>query len=71
MFRLLILSRRHGAAEETESLSGILRSHWNAAESSLRQVALDYNEEYARSLVFNPPESQDASKTRHRRGDDG
>ena len=71
VFRLLILSRRHGAAEETESLSGILRSHWNAAEGSLRQVALDYNEEYARSLELFPSESPDAGKSRHQRGDDG
>lgn len=71
VFRLLVLSRRHGAAEETESLSGILRSHWNAAEHSLRQVALAYNEEYARSLELVPPGPQDAGNTRHPRGDDG
>ncbi len=71
VFRLLILSRRHGAAKETESLSGILREHWDAAEGSLRQVAFDYNEEYARSLELDPPEPPDAAKPRHQRGDDG
>lgn len=71
VFRLLILSRRHGAAEETESLSGILRSHWDAAESSLWQVARAYNEEYARSLDLYPPGPPDPDETRHRPGDDG
>jgi len=66
VFRLLILSRRHGAAEETESLSGILRSHWDAAEGSLRQIALNYNEEYARSLELFPPEPRDADNARQR-----
>ncbi len=52
---LLIRARRRGAAEETESLSNILRSHWDAAEASLFKVALRYNEEYARSLETFPP----------------
>lgn len=55
VLRLLILARRRGAAEETESLSTILRSHWTAAERSLATVALQYNEEYARSLEIDPP----------------
>jgi hypothetical protein len=71
VLRLLIRARRHGAAEETESLSGILRSHWGAAESALRQVALDYNEDYARSLDLDPPEPRDTGNPRHRCGDDG
>jgi hypothetical protein len=71
VFRLLILSRRHGAAVETESLSGILRSHWEAAEGTLRQVAFDYNEEYARSLELDPPDPPDAAGTRQQRGDGG
>jgi len=71
VLRLLILARRRGAAEETESLSGILRSHWDAAEGSLRQIALDYNEKYAQSLEIFPPESRDTDNARHRRGDDG
>lgn len=50
VFRLLVLARRRGAAVETESLSTILRSHWDAAESSLIEVAVRYNEEYRRSL---------------------
>ena len=57
--RLLILARRRGAAEETESLSNILRSHWDAAESSLVKVALRYNDEYVRSLELFPPEPRD------------
>lgn len=71
VLRLLILARRRGAAEETESLSGILRSHWVLAEGSLRQVATDYNEEYARSLELFPPEPHGSDDARHRRGDDG
>ncbi len=55
VFRLLILARRRGAAEETESLSTILRSHWDAAESSLIEVAVRYNTEYTRSLENPPP----------------
>ena len=71
VLRLLVLARRRGAAEETESLSGILRSHWVLAEGSLRQVATDYNEEYARSLELFPPEPHGSDNARHRRGDDG
>ena len=71
VLRLLILARRRGAAEETESLSGILRSHWDAAEGSLRQVALDYNEEYARSLELFPPEPRGSDNARYQGGDDG
>jgi hypothetical protein len=55
VFRLLVLARRRGAAEETESLSTILRSHWDAAERSLEDVAVRYNAEYARSLESAPP----------------
>jgi hypothetical protein len=71
VFRILILARRHGAAEETESLSCILRSHWDAAESSLEQVALHYNEEYARSLEVFPPERRATEVVRHRSEDHG
>lgn len=71
VLRLLILARRHGAAEETESLSGILRSHWESAEGSLIEVALDYNERYARSLVDVPPDVVGAGAARQRPGDDG
>jgi len=71
VLRLLILARRRGAAEETESLSGILRSHWDAAEGSLRKVALDYNEEYARSLELFPPEPRGSDNARYQGGDDG
>ncbi len=52
---LLLRARRRGAVEEVESLSAILGSHWDAAERSLHQVALRYNEEYARSLESHPP----------------
>jgi hypothetical protein len=55
VLRLLVLARRHGAAEETESLSTILRAHWDAAESSLIEVAVRYNTEYTRSLEDSPP----------------
>ncbi len=69
--RLLILARRRGAAEETESLSSILRSHWDAAESSLVTVALRYNDEYARSLEVDPPPRRNHWKDRQKTGDDG
>ena len=55
VLRLLVLARRRGAAEETESLSKILQSHWEAAEGSLVHVAQRYNEEYARLLESNSP----------------
>jgi len=55
VLRLLVRARRRGAAEETESLSTILQTHWEAAEASLVKVALCYNEEYARSLESKPP----------------
>lgn len=55
VFRLLVLARRRGAAAETESLSTILRSHWDAAERSLSAVAVRYNVEYTRSLESTPP----------------
>lgn len=55
VLRLLVRARRGGAAEETESLSTILASHWDAAEGSLDRVALRYNEEYARSLEVDLP----------------
>ncbi len=53
--RILVRARRHDAAGETESLSTILHSHWDAAESSLMEVAVRYNAEYARSLDLAPP----------------
>ncbi len=55
VLRLLIRARRHGAAEEADSLAAILRSHWDAAEGSLIRVALRYNEAYASSLELEPP----------------
>jgi hypothetical protein len=53
--RMLFRARRRGAVEETESLAAILRSHWDAAESSLFNVAIRYNEAYTRSLELEPP----------------
>jgi len=53
--RMLRRARRSDAASETESLSEILGSNWDAAESSLMAVAVRYNEAYARSLVRRPP----------------
>jgi len=67
VLRLLIRARRRGAAEETESMSSILRSHWDVAEASLVDVALRYNDEYARSLETNPPGGRDRQPGR----DDG
>lgn len=52
---MLLRARKRGAAEETESLSDILRSNWAAAESSLSEVAVRYNDAYARSLELDPP----------------
>jgi len=71
VLRLLVLARRHGAAEETESLSSILRSHWDAAEAALIKVAIRYNEEYARSLDIFPPEEQAFGQGRLPSEDDG
>lgn len=53
--RMLRRARKRGAADETESLSDILRSNWGAAEASLIEVAVRYNDEYERSLVLRPP----------------
>lgn len=53
--RTLVRARRRGAAGETESLSGILSSNWNAAEQALMGTAVRYNREYARSLELDPP----------------
>jgi hypothetical protein len=55
VFRMLVRARRRDAVDETESLSAILRAHWDAAESSLVGVAHRYNDEYARSLADDPP----------------
>lgn len=55
VLRMLVLARRRGAAAQTESLSMILRSHWDAAERSLVGLAVRYNEAYARSLEVDPP----------------
>ncbi|MEE4274004.1 MAG: hypothetical protein V2I67_20170 [Thermoanaerobaculales bacterium] len=52
---MLLRARRRGAATETESLSDILRSNWDAAESALMESAVRYNEAYARSLARRPP----------------
>jgi hypothetical protein len=57
VFRLLIRARRRSAADETDSLAAILRSHWDAAEASLARVAVRYNETYARTLEEHPPTS--------------
>lgn len=69
VFRLLVLARRRGAAAETESLSTILRSHWDAAERSLADVAVRYNAEYARSLASAPPRT-DRGRPRQGSADD-
>jgi len=71
VLRLLVLARRRGAAEETESLSKILQSHWDAAQSSLVHVALRYNDEYARSLDLCPPVPRATPAGRQRSEDDG
>ena len=57
--RTLVLARRRGAAGETESLSEILKSNWDAAEESLMAIAVRYNREYARSLELDPPPAVD------------
>ena len=69
VFGLLVLARRRGAAEETESLSRILQSHWDLAESSLIRTAVRYNEEYSRSLVLSPPQRGEGPS--RQRGEDG
>ncbi len=71
VLRLLILARRRGAAEETESLSKILRSHWEAAETSLVQLAVRYNDAYVRSIDLFPPEPPTLEVVRQPSGDDG
>ena len=71
VLRLLVLARRRGAAEETESLSKILQSHWVAAESSLIHVALRYNDEYASSLEMHPLPPSVSEDVRQRSEDDG
>jgi len=43
---LLLRARRQDSPGVTETLGEILRSHWGAAEGSLRAVALRYNELY-------------------------
>ena len=45
--RTLLRARRRGADTQAESLGDILRSHWGAAERSLRAVAIRYDELYA------------------------
>jgi len=71
VFRLLVLAKRRGAAEETESLSMILQSHWDAAESSLMEVAVRYNAEYTRSLDLSPPAPAVAAVVRQLNRNDG
>ena len=70
VFRLLVLAKRRDAAEETESLSMILRSHWDAAESSLMEVAVRYNTEYTRSLDLFPPNRSAEAVVRQLNKDD-
>jgi hypothetical protein len=53
--RLLVRARRHGAADEADSLAAILRSHWDAAEASLERLAVQYNQAYLQSLEADPP----------------
>jgi len=53
--RLLRRARHSDTATETESLSGILRSNWDAAEAALMDTAVRYNQAYALSLEQNPP----------------
>lgn len=43
---VLRTARRRGATEATNALGAIVRSHWGAAERSLRAVAIRYNELY-------------------------
>lgn len=43
---LLLRAFRHGTAGVTEAMGNILSSHWEAAEHSLREVALHYNKLY-------------------------
>jgi len=54
VLRLLVRARRRGAVDEADSLSAILRSHWDAAEGSLERLAVQYNEAYLRSLEAEP-----------------
>jgi len=44
--RLLVRARRHGSAEETDSIRDIVRAHWEAAERELREAAARYNQLY-------------------------
>lgn len=53
--RLMVRARRHGAADEADSLSAILRSHWDAAEASLERLAVEYNQAYLHSLEAELP----------------
>jgi hypothetical protein len=46
VLRLLVRARRHGSAEQTESISDIIRYHWDTAERALRETAVHYNELY-------------------------
>lgn len=50
---LLVRARRQDSPGVTETLGEILRSHWNAAEGSLRAVALRYNALYVQRAL--PP----------------
>ena len=45
--RTLLRARRRGADTQAERLGDILRSHWGAAERSLRAVAVRYDELFA------------------------
>jgi hypothetical protein len=51
VFRLLLQARRLGAAEVTRSIAGLLTSHWDVAERSLRETTSLYNRRYATAVA--------------------
>jgi len=59
---LLVRARRQESPGVTETLGEILRSHWNAAEGSMRAAALRYNELYVQRP--SPPSETAAPQAR-------
>lgn len=51
VFRLLLQARRLGAAQVTRSIAGLLTSHWEVAERSLRETTSLYNRRYALAVA--------------------
>jgi len=47
VFRTLIRARKSGAAATTAAFGEILKEHWEAADQSLQEAALRYNELYS------------------------